>query len=77
MEKHREIILGIDPGTNITGYGVIEKKGNQYIDLDHGCIKPPSSSNLYQKHLFIHEGVLNLIELYSPSALAIENQFVS
>ena len=32
------IILGIDPGTAITGYGIVEAKGNKFYYLGHGCI---------------------------------------
>ena len=32
-------ILGIDPGTNILGFGIIEQKGNQFIHIDHGILK--------------------------------------
>ena len=32
------IILGIDPGTAITGYGIVEVKGNKFYYLGHGCI---------------------------------------
>jgi crossover junction endodeoxyribonuclease RuvC len=33
--------MGIDPGTKITGYGVIEVQGSTYRTLDYGCVRPP------------------------------------
>lgn len=66
-----EIILGIDPGTNITGYGVI--KGNK--PLDFGCIRPPKNLSDAERYLAIFEAIDALIEKYAPHAVALEMQF--
>ena len=68
-----EIILGIDPGTRITGYGII--KGQKQV-LDFGCIRPPVSLEMYQRYLFIFNGIDYLIDKFSPSMIAVETQFV-
>jgi crossover junction endodeoxyribonuclease RuvC len=68
-------ILGIDPGSRITGYGILELRGNQFVCLANGCIKSPQdqlASRLKNIHLGIHE----LIESYAPQELAIESVFV-
>jgi crossover junction endodeoxyribonuclease RuvC len=67
-----KIILGIDPGTQITGYGVIDGLN----PLDFGCIRPPAKERLEQRYLVIFNGVEALIEKYRPEAIAVEAQFV-
>jgi len=44
------IILGVDPGTIITGYGVIKASLNKEIPLDYGCIRPPVKLPLHERH---------------------------
>ncbi|MEN9343728.1 MAG: hypothetical protein RLZZ453_515 [Chlamydiota bacterium] len=71
------IILGIDPGTRITGYGCIEF-GNQKISiLDFGCVRPPADDPLPDRYFALFQGIGDLIAKYSPSAIAIETQFVN
>jgi crossover junction endodeoxyribonuclease RuvC len=71
------IILGIDPGTCITGYGIIKFSSHKMEPLDYGCIKPPKDFSLYKRYLIIYEALEELIEIYKPHSIAIENQFVS
>ncbi len=68
-----DIILGIDPGTRITGYGVLRAPAEP---LDFGCIRPPLELSLEQRYKIIFEGVEALIERHAPSAIAVESQFV-
>lgn len=70
------IIFGIDPGTCLTGYGVISYSHNKQSALDYGCIKPPAKTPLSQKYLIIFEGLMQLIEKHKPDAIAVETQFV-
>jgi len=72
MTKKR-IILGIDPGTRITGYGIIDAEGGA---LDFGCIRPPPTLDLALRYKIIFEGVEALLERYEPCAVAVESQFV-
>ena len=71
-----EIILGIDPGTKITGYGIIQKENKKIFPLDFGCIRPPYSMDLNSRYLVIFEGIEKLIAKYSPTVVAIETQFI-
>lgn len=74
MEKSKTI-LGIDPGTNILGFGVIrvDRRGPQYVDMgvfDLRKIKDP-----FEKLANIFAGVNELIEVHHPDALAVESPF--
>ena len=72
-----EIILGVDPGSVITGYGFLQKTGQRMSALDYGCIRPPKNYKLSDRYLVIHEGIYSLIEKWRPDALSIETQYVS
>ncbi len=71
-----EIILGIDPGTKVTGYGVIKAIDNSHIPMDFGAIKPPCSLSLFKRYFIIFESIDLLIQKYKPTAIAVETQFV-
>lgn len=71
------IILGIDPGTCITGYGLIHYHPRKIEALDFGCIKPPANLQLSKRYLIIYEAIEGLILQHRPKYLSIENQFVS
>ncbi len=68
-----DIILGIDPGTRITGYGVIRAPSEP---IDFGCIRPPATLLLAQRYKILFDGFETLIERYAPTAIAVESQFV-
>lgn len=70
------IIIGLDPGTRITGFGIIKVSGNQYQALDYGCIRPPSKDLLTDRYLIIYNALEEIIEKYKPDALVIETQYV-
>lgn len=72
----KKIILGIDPGTIITGYGLISSEDSQFIPIDYGCIRPPPSLKLSERYLIIFNGIEELIRKYSPDAVAVETQYV-
>ncbi|HSW86767.1 MAG TPA: crossover junction endodeoxyribonuclease RuvC [Rhabdochlamydiaceae bacterium] len=71
-----KIILGIDPGTRITGFGVIKMKNGSSEPLDFGCIRPPQKLEISERYLVIFNAIDHLIETYQPHAVAIETQFV-
>ena len=75
MAAQQRIILGIDPGTNILGYGVIlvDKKSVHYVDM--GVIDLRKEKDHFLKLNRIFEGVGALMERYAPDDLAIEAPF--
>lgn len=70
-------VLGIDPGTRVTGYGIIKAEGHTKEVLDYGCIRPPATKHLNERYLILHTSVASLIETYTPTAIAIETQYVA
>ncbi len=70
------LILGIDPGTVITGYGIIKFESNEFFLIDYGCIKPNINMKLTDRYLFIYNGIEELLDKYKPESLAVETQFV-
>lgn len=68
-------ILGIDPGSRLTGYGVIEMRGDRAISISHGCIRV-GEGELAQRLKQIYLGIQQLIEEFKPEEAAIESVFV-
>ncbi|MFW6019832.1 MAG: crossover junction endodeoxyribonuclease RuvC [Bacteroidales bacterium] len=72
---NEKIILGIDPGTNIMGYGLISCRGKNISLITMGVLKLSGLSNHALKLKKIFERVLTLIDEYHPDELAIEAPF--
>lgn len=70
-----KIILGIDPGTTIMGYGVLRVRGTKPEMIAMGIIDLRKFGDHYLKLRHIHERVLSIIESYLPDELAIEAPF--
>lgn len=71
------IVLGVDPGTAITGYGVVRTAGDRVEALDFGCIKTSEDESLGSRLKRIHDGVVELIRRYCPDMVAVEELFFS
>jgi crossover junction endodeoxyribonuclease RuvC len=69
------IILGVDPGSRRTGYGVIETDGRRHQLVQHGVIAPPPRATLPEKLRRVHDGIREIIAAYSPDVLAVEDVF--
>jgi crossover junction endodeoxyribonuclease RuvC len=69
-------IIGIDPGTRVTGYGIIRLRKNKYEAVDYGCICPPPTAKLSERYLIIFNALESILERYQPQALAVEAQYV-
>jgi crossover junction endodeoxyribonuclease RuvC len=74
--KQKQIILGIDPGTRVTGYGVIQVEHPRLKPVDFGCIRPPADLELPKRYLLLFNGIETLLDLHRPDAVAVESQFV-
>ena len=71
-----KIILGIDPGTNVLGYGIIRAEGRNKIDLIVlGVIELKKYNDHYLKLKAIYERIQQLVDQYNPDEVAIESPF--
>lgn len=68
-------ILGIDPGSLITGYGIIDTTGNHSKHIDNGIIRV-DGKDIAEKLRIIYEGIAQLINEYHPQELSIEKVFM-
>jgi len=68
------VVLGIDPGTAITGWGILDE---QWEVKGFGCIKTKSVDSLPERLKIIHRELKKVIALYKPDAAAIEEIFVA
>ncbi|PIV10236.1 MAG: crossover junction endodeoxyribonuclease RuvC [Candidatus Portnoybacteria bacterium CG03_land_8_20_14_0_80_41_10] len=69
------VIMGIDPGTAITGYGVIDKQSNELITLDYGCIRTEARFSTAERLGQIDRQLVKLIKKYKPDQIAVEDIF--
>ena len=74
------IVLGIDPGSRTTGYGIVRQQRNRLEYLGSGCIRVVKGTEniaLGERLRIIHDGVAELIAQYQPSEFAIEQVFMA
>ncbi len=69
-------ILGIDPGSRVTGYGVIESDGHKSVHIASGCIRL-DQVDLPQRLGEIYREVSRIITEFAPTEMAVEEVFVS
>lgn len=69
------IILGIDPGSRITGYGIVREQNRQLIYLDSGCIRTEKGA-FSDRLLQIFNGICILMDRFQPDEVAIEQVFI-
>ena len=69
------LVMGIDPGSMITGYGVVESERRKNRLVACGGLRPEAGLSFHRRLLEIHDGLLRLIEEYQPDEVAVENAF--
>ncbi len=77
MSHHSPIILGIDPGTAITGYGVVQEAAHSPRALAYGVIRTPANQPLPLRLVTIYAELNALLERHQPNAVAVEEVFFS
>jgi len=70
-------ILGIDPGSRTTGYGIIETQGNRLLHIYNGIIATRSTAPLAERLKTIYDGVTRIIAEFAPDVAAIEQVFLA
>jgi crossover junction endodeoxyribonuclease RuvC len=71
------IILGIDPGTASTGYGVIALSGGKMEAVDYGVISTPAGQAAHLRLKLLHEGLIAVFARFGPAEISIEQLFFS
>ncbi len=69
------IILGIDPGFAITGYGVVKYEGNKFSVIDYGAVTTPAGMEMPKRLLSLSEGLEKVIEKFRPDFISVEELF--
>jgi crossover junction endodeoxyribonuclease RuvC len=69
------IILGIDPGIAIVGWGVLEYSGSKFKVIDFGSIQTPSTMSTEDRLCVIYDALSSIIQKYKPEQMAIEELF--
>ena len=69
------IVLGIDPGTANTGYGVVARRGGRLAALDGGCIETPPGQALERRLATIFAHIEDLLDEHEPAAVALEELY--
>jgi crossover junction endodeoxyribonuclease RuvC len=69
------IVLGIDPGTAMTGYGIVTRDGSRLRAVDYGCFETIPDRSLPERLLLIHEAVEDLIETHRPGWIGVERLY--
>jgi crossover junction endodeoxyribonuclease RuvC len=70
-----ERILGIDPGFGRVGFGVIEKRGSEWVHVVHGLIETSPKKTFVERILEIHQTLQKIIAKYEPTSAAVEELF--
>lgn len=68
-------ILGVDPGLNVSGYGVVEVRGDRLLVADAGVIRTGSDRSLQARLAEIHEGISEVFANWSPTEMAVEELY--
>lgn len=69
------IIVGLDPGYAITGYGVVKYKGNRFTVLEYGAVTTNKDTEFSKRLEQVYDGVGLLLSRFSPEAMAVEQLF--
>lgn len=77
MTNKRMRILGIDPGSRATGWGLIEKQGNRLLHIDNGVITTRANEPLSDRLGTIYQHLSQVIHRYTPTAVAVEEIFMA
>jgi crossover junction endodeoxyribonuclease RuvC len=70
-------VLGIDPGSSATGYGVLEGSAGRPIHVAHGILRPPRTASLPVRLAALHAALGELVALHRPDLAVVERVFVA
>lgn len=70
-------IIGIDPGLQHTGWGIIDVNGNRLQHISHGVIHTKAKDDLAVRLKDIHDGLMQMMQLWQPESAAVEETFMN
>jgi crossover junction endodeoxyribonuclease RuvC len=70
-------ILGIDPGSSITGYGVVDRVGGELLHVASGTVRPPREASLPARLHFVYTVLAEVIRRHGPDVAVVEQVFVA
>ena len=73
--ENNYLILGIDPGLNFTGWGIVESLSNKENHISHGVIKTTKTFSLGERLNTIYENLNKIIDKYDPKEISVEKIF--
>lgn len=69
------IVLGVDPGSRVTGYGIVEKKNNEILHVHSGFIRSSEKIPFYERIHYIYQSMVKIMGDFHPQDMAIEDMF--
>lgn len=70
-------ILGIDPGSAATGFGVVDSEAGRLVHVAHGTLRPSPRSSMAERLHYLHQAVSEVMRDHAPDIAVIEQVFVS
>lgn len=70
------LVLGVDPGTIITGYGLVENSGGETVLIECGAVRAPAKQPIERRLWLVHSGMREVIERTRPDAVVVEEPFI-
>jgi crossover junction endodeoxyribonuclease RuvC len=68
-------VLGVDPGTRVVGWGVVERKGSALRAVAFGALRAPASAEVPERLRLLHEGLRAVLSEHRPDLVSIEEAF--
>jgi crossover junction endodeoxyribonuclease RuvC len=69
------VVVGIDPGTRATGYGVVGRRGGKFVRVDHGAFHPPRDADSQARLWFLFDRLRALLRHHAPDLVSLEQVF--
>lgn len=70
-------VLGIDPGSQVTGYGIVERNEGRLVYVAHGTLRSPRAAELGARLAAIYQGVFEVAAAHRPDQAVVEQVFVA
>ena len=68
-------VLGVDPGTRLMGWGVVEAEGTRLVALGHGVLRAPAAASIAARLALLAQGLREVLRLHAPAEAAVEEVF--